>query len=119
MNIKIQIVVAVIIIFALSWIINMVKQRKLELRYALAWLGVGVGIFILNCFPMLITRLAHLVGVASPTNMLFFCGFLFALTIIFILTVAVSRMSIRIKNLAQQVAFLEKKVRDREDAGEE
>lgn len=119
MNIKIQIVVAVIIIFALSWIINMVKQRKLELRYAMAWLGVGIGTLVLDCFPVLIKQLAKLMGIASPPNMLFFCGFIFALAIIFILTVAVSRMSIRIKNLAQQVAFLEKKVRDREDAGKE
>ena len=51
MNIKIQIVVAVIVIFALSWIINMVKQRKLELRYAMAWLGVGIGTLVLDCFP--------------------------------------------------------------------
>lgn len=118
MNVKIQIVVAVIIIFALSCIINMVKQRKLELRYALAWLGVGIVTLILDCFPVLIKQLAKLMGIASPPNMLFFCGFLFALSIIFILTVAVSRMSIRIKNLTQQVAFLEKKVRDRENAEE-
>ena len=59
-------------------------------------------------------------GMASPPNMLVFLRLPYLLlTIIFILTVAVSRMSIRIKNLAQQVAFLEKKVRDREDAGEE
>ena len=50
MNIKIQIVVAVIIIFALSWIINMVKQRKLELRYAngmaRSWnRNIGIGLF--------------------------------------------------------------------------
>lgn len=115
MNIRIQIVVAVIIILALITIINMVRQRKLELRYALAWLGVGIGTLILDCFPGLINRMAKMLGIYSPPNMLFFCGFIFALVIIFMLTVAVSRMSIRIKKLAQEIALLEEERRKKEN----
>jgi len=38
--------------------------------------------------------------------MLFFFGFCFALVIIFVLTMALSRMSIRIKELAQEIALI-------------
>ena len=89
MNIRIQIIIGVIVIFALCIIVNMIREKKLELRYALAWLAIKVGI-------------------ASPINMLFFLGFCFSLVIIFILTVAVSRSSIRIKQLAQELALYEK-----------
>ena len=41
----------------------------------LAWLIVGVGTLVLDCFPILTTKLAELIGVASPINMLFFLGF--------------------------------------------
>ena len=107
MRLKTQIIIAVIIISALLIIINMVKKKALELRYALAWIVVGVCILILDFFPMLIERLSALMGIYSPINMLFFWGFCFSLGIIFVLTVAVSRMSIRIKELAQELALYE------------
>ena len=109
MNIRIQIIIGVIVIFALCIIVNMIREKKLELRYALAWLGVGIAILVLDCFPQVITWVAIKVGIASPINMLFFLGFCFSLVIIFILTVAVSRSSIRIKQLAQELALYEKK----------
>ena len=108
MNIRIQIMIGVIVMFALCIIVNMIREKKLELRYALAWLGVGIAILVLDCFPQVITWLAIKVGIASPINMLFFLGFCFSLVIIFILTVAVSRSSIRIKQLAQELALYEK-----------
>ena len=48
--------------------------------------------------------------------MLFFLGFCFSLVIILVLTIAMSRMSVRIKNLAQEIALYEseKKVADNE-----
>lgn len=105
MNIKIQIIIAVIIILALVTLVNMIRKRKLELRYALAWLAVGSGILVLDCFPMLISKLAKIMGIGMPMNMLFFLGFCFSLGIVFVLTVAVSRMSIRIKKLSQEMAL--------------
>ncbi|MDY5986061.1 DUF2304 domain-containing protein [Sporofaciens sp. SGI.106] len=115
MKIRIQIIVAVIIITALCVIINMIRRKRLELRYALAWLIVGVGILILDIFPNLMKWLAVQVGIASPVNMLFFFGFCFSLMIIFVLTVAISRMSIRIKQLAQELALYEKKEADKKN----
>ena len=108
MNIRIQIIIGIAVILALGVIINMIRNKRLELRYALAWLIVGGGIFILDCFPQLITWMARKLGIASPINMLFFLGFCFSLMIIFVLTVAVSRASIRIKELAQELALDEK-----------
>lgn len=108
MNIKLQIIIGIIVLVALIVIVNMIRNKKLELRYALAWLGVGCGVLILDCFPQLLTWLAKRTGVANPVNMLFFLGFCFSLIIIFILTVAISRMSIRMKQLAQELALYEK-----------
>lgn len=108
MNIRIQIIIAVGVLFALAIIINMIRKKKLELRYALAWLLVGVSILVLDCFPNLIAWISKQIGIASPVNMLFFFGFCFSLVIIFTLTMAMSRMSIRIKQLAQELALYKK-----------
>lgn len=42
MTVKIQVIIAIIVIIALSIIVNMIRKKRLELRYALAWLIVGV-----------------------------------------------------------------------------
>ena len=107
MNIRLQIIVAVIILLALAVIINMIRKKALELRYALAWLLVGGGVLILDTFPGIMEKLAEVLGIYSPVNMLFFMGFCFSLIIIFVLTVAVSRMSVRIKELTQELALHE------------
>lgn len=108
MSTKLQIIIAVFIFLALCVIVNMIRAKKLELRYALAWLIVGVGTLILDLFPNLMSWLARTLGIASPVNMLFFLGFCFSLIIIFVLTIAVSRMSSRIRQLAQELALHEK-----------
>lgn len=112
MNLRVQIVVGIIVGVALCVIINMIREKKLELRYALTWLGVGIAILVLDCFPQVITWLAVKVGVANPINMLFFLGFCFSLIIIFVLTVSVSRMSNKVKQLAQEIALYESKNND-------
>lgn len=107
-NVKTQIIIVILITSALFIIVNMIRRKSLELRYALIWLLVGMGILILTCFPALTIPLSDVLGIATPMNMLFFMGFCFALAIIFSLTIAVSRMSIKIKMLAQELALHKK-----------
>lgn len=114
MNIKIQIIVGIIVVLALCIIVNMIRKKRLESRYALSWLCVGIAILVLDCFPQLISWLSEKIGIASPINMLFFFGFCFSLMIIFVLTIAISRMSIRIKELAQEIALFEKRRKGQE-----
>ena len=115
MNIRIQVVVAIIVIAALLVIVNMIRRKRLELRYALVWLGVGIGTLFLDCFPIVITKISQAMGIANRINMLFFFGFCFSLAIIFVLTVAISRMSIRIKQLSQEIALFEEETNKKKE----
>lgn len=119
MNIRIQIIIAAVIILALCIITNMIRKKALELQYALAWFGVGTGLLILDVFPEIMRWLAGIMGIELPSNMLFFLGFCFSLAIIFSLTIAVSRMSIRIKNLTQEIALYMKREEQRSGKVEE
>ena len=109
MNSRIQVIVAIVIVLALCVIVNMIRRKALELRYALTWLGVGVVVLFLDLFPGLMAHLSKLMGIALPSNMLFFLGFCFSLAIIFGLTIAVSRMSNRINDLTQEMALYMKR----------
>lgn len=114
MNIRIQILIFIVVLIALLIIVNMIRTKKLELKYALSWLFVGCGILILDLCPSLVSSIAGLCGVVVPINMLFFLGFCFSLIIIFTLTVTISRMSIKLKDLTQEIALFENE-RKKED----
>ena len=110
MTVKLQLIIGFSLVIALITIINMIRQCKLELKYALSWLIAIVFVLILDCFPVLLTKLSAFLGIWASVNMIFFLGFCFSLMIIFVLTVTISRMSERIRKLAQAVALNEEKL---------
>jgi len=117
MSIKLQLFIIAIITTSIISIVLLVKRRTLHLKYALIWLAVGSIILILTAFPSTLYSAADMLNVESPTNMLFFMGFIFSLAIILSLTIALSRVSERVKSLAQDQAILKEKVTKRESAG--
>ncbi len=112
MSLKLQIIIALIILISLVALINLIRKNKLDLKYALSWILLGVGILVFDLFPGLTSLLAALLGIDVPVNMLFFLGFCFSLLIIFSLTVAVSRLSKRVTKLTQELALFSKKLDD-------
>ena len=115
MDIRTQIFVIVVTIVAMIALVNMIRKNKLELRYALLWMLMSVGVFVFACFPGLTKALANLLGIGTPINMLFFIGFCFALAIIFSLSVALSHLSNRAKKLTQEIALLRKELHEKEN----
>ena len=63
-------------------------------------------------FPGILNVISGIIGIAVPVNTIFFLGFLFALLIIFNLTSAVSKMSVEITRLTQELAILKKKTEE-------
>lgn len=110
MTVKIQIIIGVCLVIGLAAIVNMIRRRRLELKYALSWLIAIVFVLVLDCFPTLLTRISRMLGIWAPVNMIFFLGFCFSLLIIFTLTVTLSRMSERVRRLSQAVALNEEKI---------
>ena len=110
MGLKLQIIVAVIIVAALVFIANMVRKQILDIRFALSWLTVGGVVLILDAFPGIMNSLVHLLGIELPVNMMFFFGFCFTLLLLFILTVKVSKQEEQLKRLTQELALLEDRI---------
>ena len=79
---------------------------------------VFVLLLIMILFPGLIDRLAALVGITLPINMLFLGFSVFAMMMLFSITGIVSVEHAKTRRLAQQLALLEKRVRELE-AGQE
>lgn len=110
MSIKLQVIVAVLIVLALLVMVNLVRKKRLDLKYALGWFVVSGVILIFDIFPQLLEWVTRLMGIGLAVNMLFFLGFVFSLLLIFGLTMSVSRLSDKVKKLSQEMALLEEKL---------
>lgn len=98
---KSQIIILVLLFFLLITVINAVRKRTIELKYALAWFFGDIALMLIVLFPKILNILSNLLGIYSPVNMIFFLGFLFSLMLILILTITLSRVTARIRRLAQ------------------
>lgn len=122
MEVKLQIIIALVVVIGILYIVSLIRRNRLELKYALSWLIIAVLVLVLDGFPGLMENLTELLGIASPVNMMFFLGFLFSLVIILTLTVAVSIAAGSVKRLNQKIALMEKRIenleRNRKENGE-
>ncbi len=104
MTLQAQILIVGLLLIVLAIIVNMIRRRRLELRYVLIWMGCDFALIILASFPSLMEILADILGIKSPMNMIFFLGFLFSLIIIFSLTVTISHFTAMVRKMAQELS---------------
>ena len=90
------------------------KKKMLSLKYTLLWLFSGFAMGILVLFPGLLDAFVKAVGIETPMYGLFVFAIFFILVIAMSLTAIVSKQTERIKDLAQDNAVLEKRVRELE-----
>lgn len=110
--IKLQIILILFSAFGIFFIFNMIKKYRLELKYSLLWIAMGLVLIILSIFPSVLAILSNWMSVEKPSNALFFFGIIFSMAISFSLTVALSRNSIKIKELSQEIGLLKKELKD-------
>lgn len=104
---KVRIAIIVGLIIGLVALVNLIRKRSLELKYALTWLLLGAGLLLVVLVPGVLDLLTVLLGIYNPMNMVFFLGFLFSIVVIFTLTMALSNNSNRVRKMAQKIALNE------------
>ena len=112
MSIKLQILIIVVIILAMLYIVNHVRKKSIDFKYALLWLFVCICVLVLAIFPKLLNVVAKAFGIASPVNMLFF-GFCLSIVVIFTLSIALSNLTDKVKKMAQEIAIIRKDMYER------
>ena len=100
--------VLAILALLLVFIIMLLRKQKLELKYCLVWLIAIIGIAILCIFPNLLDELSGLLGIGMPVNAFFLICIAFLACICISLTIVVSNLSSRLRELVQNLAIREK-----------
>ena len=116
-TLRVTLSIAVICYFIL--ILYYLKKRMLELKYTLLWLAAGVVMGIMIFFPELLVRFVGILGIESNMNGLYVLSIAFIVAILMTLTSIVSRQTMKIRTLIQEMSMMEKRIRELENSGTE
>ena len=114
MTLELQILVAILAIFAFVYITRLLRTKRIELKYVLLWYLVLIMLLILDLVPGALNGLTALLDFQLPVNMMFFAGFIFVLLILFSHTVILSELSKTNERLTQMVGLLDQRVTELE-----
>jgi len=101
-------------LFLILLILELIRRNYLKERYSLLWLTTGGVFLVLSLTIGLLTPVTRFLGFEMVSNALFLAGIVFLIIIALGMTITLSRLSERNKQLTQEVVFLKKKVEDLE-----
>ena len=90
----------------LLYILEMVRRRRLREEYSILWLFGSALILMLSLKQDWLVVLAHAAGIAYPPSFLFLVGILFILLILIHFSIAISKLHLMNKKMAQEIALM-------------
>jgi hypothetical protein len=99
-------------LFVLAFVINMVRTRKLQERYALLWVLAAAGLALAPIFIHTIDRLAYALGVEYPPALLLALAVIALMLIILQLSLSMSLQADQIKVLTQELGLLRQELEE-------
>jgi hypothetical protein len=110
---KVQLIAIATSILFLLYIGWLIVKGKLREEYAIIWILCTVVLVIFSFWRNGLDVVSHLVGIIAPPNLVF-TGAIFAILIYLLhLSVAVSKLQEQNKKLAQDIALMKEKLKDK------
>ena len=114
MNLSLRITLIIALIIYFLYIHQMLKRKKLELKYSLFWIFAGIIMLFFVIFPKVLELIAMSLGIINYLNGLY-SAILFGIIILLMyLTMLVSEFSGKYRKLVQESALLEQRIRELE-----
>jgi len=110
--IRVSIFAAIAALLLLVVILELVRSRRLQERYALLWMMTSIVLLVFALWRDGLNVLAETVGIAYPPSALFLLAALFILVVLLHYSTVISELAERNLTLAQRIALLEQKVKE-------
>ena len=112
----IQRLVAILVSLILLLVtIQLIRKHKLREEYALLWLLATVAILVLSIFGDIVGTLARFLNIAYSPTLPLVAGLIFALAVLLSQSVALSNQANQNRDLAQEMALMEFRLRELEE----
>ena len=106
MTTRTHVLLVVLTLGSIGFIIRLIRQRVLKVKYSLLWLSIGGAMAVIAAVPGLLDWAAEQMGVYDPPNVFLMLGLGFLLLVVMHFSWELSRMENRIRALAEEIALL-------------
>lgn len=103
---RLTVAALVLAVALLLLVFELLRRRHLREKYAAIWVAVSVGTIVLAVFPNLLYRGADLLGIQTPSNLLFLVSLVVLLSISLQLSGEVGQLEEQTRTLAEEVGAL-------------
>lgn len=108
MSIGLRIVLLVASVMTCAYISRKLKKSQIQIMDTVFWIGLSVIFVIFAAFPQIVACLSNLLEFMAPVNFVFLSIIFLLLIRCFLLSIRVSQLDDRLKNLVEELALREK-----------
>lgn len=109
MTMKLRIALLLVSVATFYLIIRRIRQSKVEIESAIFWILLAMVLVVYSIFPQMADFCARVLGIYSTANFLFLFAIFILIVKVFYMTIHISQLESKLKELVQQMALEEKK----------
>lgn len=118
MTTTLRVLLVLVSVTTMFLMIRKIRQSKIQIESAVFWLVLSLVLVVFSIFPGVADFAAHCLGIYSTANFLFLFAIFVLIVKVFYMTIHISQLETRIKELVQQMALEEKLRREESDEKE-
>ena len=112
MTVIFRVILVIVSILTMAFMMRKIRQAKVQIEAALFWVIMALILVVFSLFPAVADACAHLLGIYSTPNFLFLFMIFLLIVKVFGMTLQMSQMESKQKELVQRIALDQK---DREE----
>lgn len=108
MTMMLRLVLIVVSVATTLLIMRKIRQSKMKIEDSVFWIGFLFLLILFSIFPQIAYVLSDLAGTQAPVNFIFLFVIFLLMVRMFRMTVKISQLETKVKELAQKMAIDEK-----------
>jgi hypothetical protein len=90
----------------LLFVAYLLRKDGIKEGFAVLWFGSAAMVLVLAIFPQIARSFSNLLGIALPSNLVFFFAILLLVMVSLVITHEIGKLQEKVLRLAQEVAIL-------------
>lgn len=117
MTTTLRVALVLVSFMTLYLMMRKIRQAKVQIESAIFWIVLALVLVVFSIFPSVADWAARMLGIYSTANFLFLFAIFLLIVKVFYMTIHISQLETKVKELVQQMALEEKK-HEEEQLGE-
>ena len=119
MTMTLRVALVLVCVATMFLMMKKIRQSKLQIESAIFWIVLAGVLVVISIFPSVADFASHLVGIYATTNFLFVFAIFVLIMKVFYMTIHISQLEEKVKELVKQMALAEKRREEQEMKHEE